>query len=154
MPMPNNNAWEQYLSNLEDSFSVNQIFLSELQKRAQENVESSLIEEEGELVIDIYKEPEKIIVVALITGVAAKDLFVNFNNGVLTIRGERKQPPLSSAADAVHRECFWGKFSRSIVLPETISADKIEAILKNGMLIVILPTLATDKHKINILEVE
>lgn len=152
--MPNNNAWEQYISNLEDSFSANQIFLSELQKKAQTNVDAPLIEEEGELAIDIYKESDKIIVVALIAGVAAKDLFVNFHNGVLTIRGERRQPPLSSAANAIHRECFWGKFSRSVVLPEIISSDKIEAILKNGMLIVILPTLAASRHKINILEVE
>ena len=153
----NNDLWNQYLSNIEDTFSVNQIFLNELQKKTCENgAEQSAATEnnEGELAIDIYRETDRVIVVALIAGTAAKDVAINFHDGVLTIHGERKRPPMSGAANGLYQECYWGNFSRSIILPETINTDKIDAIIKNGLLIVVLPLLTNGSRKINITEVD
>ena len=58
---------------------------------------------------------------------------------MLTIRGQRQQDSEVEEKDFFYRECYWGSFSRSIILPTEIKADKISAVLKNGVLTVTLP---------------
>jgi HSP20 family protein len=148
-----NEAWEQYLANIDDAFSVNQIFLNELQKQTGEEPLTTA-EDEGELAIDIYKEPTKLTVTALVAGAAAKDISVGFRDGILTIRGHRNRPPLAESAETLYRECYWGAFSRSVILPESVDSDKIEALMKNGLLIIILPLSAAGEKTIKITEEE
>lgn len=102
---------------------------------------SYINEVEGELALDVYEEEGKIVVRAPIAGVALEDLDINFNQGVLTIKGDRKCVGEIKDDAYLIKECFWGKFSRSILLPDDIDTSKIKAHVKNGILTVVLPKL-------------
>lgn len=95
--------------------------------------------EEGQLSIDVYQSPENIIVKSTIAGVKPGDIDISINNDMLTIRGKRETEESIKEADYLFRECYWGSFSRSIILPVEIEAEKIEAELENGVLTVTLP---------------
>ena len=67
-------------------------------------------------------------------GVDPKDVDIRFENGVLTLRGERKLEK-EDKRDNYHRiELAYGTFTRSFSLPGTIDAEKIRAEAKNGLL--------------------
>lgn len=94
---------------------------------------------EGQLAVDVYQTPEAVVVQAAIAGVAPDGLQVSIHNDVLTIRGRRERGEAVDAADYFTRECYWGTFSRSVVLPIEVRQDKINAVLKNGILTITLP---------------
>jgi len=146
-------TWEDYLSNLEDTLSAEQLFFKELQQKKEE-CSVSLPVSEGELALDVYQGATRIVVIALVAGVSAKNLEINFHNDILTIRGYRCPPELREKQLPLFQECYWGKFSRSLVVPEKIIVDKIEAILKNGLLLISLPLQCPSKKKILIKEIE
>ena len=58
---------------------------------------------------------------------------------MLTIRGKREYAELIKDEDYLFRECYWGSFSRSIILPVEIESEKVDATLENGVLTVTLP---------------
>jgi HSP20 family protein len=94
---------------------------------------------EGELSIDVYQTEKEIVVRSTMAGVRPEDLNIIVNNDLLTIRGKRETEPNINPSDYLYRECFWGGFSRTIVLPQDIKVNKIKATLKNGLLTIILP---------------
>jgi len=100
---------------------------------------------EGQLAVDIFQTHESIVVKTAIAGVKPKDLQISINNDILTIRGKREQEHKIKNEDYYYRECYWGAFSRSVVLPLEVQQDKIEAILKNGVLTVTLPKAKPEK---------
>jgi len=102
---------------------------------------------EGQLTIDVYQTPEDIIIKSTIAGVKPEDLDVSINNDMVTIKGERKREEEISQDDYYYQECYWGAFSRSVVLPTDVLADKVEASLKNGILTIKLPKAAKDQTK-------
>lgn len=102
---------------------------------------------EGQLTIDVYQTESEIIVKSTIAGVKPEDLDVSINNDMLTIRGERKNEEAASGENYYYQECYWGQFSRSVVLPVDVIPEKIEASLKNGILTVRLPKADVTKIK-------
>ena len=108
--------------------------------------------EEGELAIDLYETSESLILQAVIGGMKANDLDIAITNDMITIRGERKREESGTIDKVYYEECFWGAFSRSIILPQEINADKAKATIKNGLLTIILPKL--EKIKKKVLEIE
>jgi len=108
-------------------------------------------EEEGRLSVDVYQTEESIIIKSAIAGVEPEDLDIAINNDMLTIRGQRQLNHEEHGADYLYRECYWGTFSRSIILPEEVDANSIDATIKNGILTVTLPKIAVkNKKKIKI----
>lgn len=105
--------------------------------------------EEGQLSIDVYQTPDDLVIKSTIAGVKAEDIDISVNNDMLTIRGRRETSEKISENDYLYRECYWGAFSRSIILPMEIEPDKIEASLENGVLTVILPK-AKNAKQINV----
>ena len=95
--------------------------------------------EEGQLSIDVYQTPTKIIVKSTIAGVKPEDIDISINNDMLTIRGKREMQEKIRDEHYLYRECYWGSFSRSLILPVEVEAEKIEADLENGVLTVVLP---------------
>jgi HSP20 family protein len=89
---------------------------------------------EGELAVDVYQTDEAIIVQSAIAGILAGDIDISIANDLLTIRGKRKPMHDIPAEDYFWRECFWGSFSRSIILPVEVEEEKVDASLKNGVL--------------------
>jgi HSP20 family protein len=93
---------------------------------------------EGQLAIDVYQTGKKIIVKSTIAGVRPEDLKVSLNHDLLSIKGHRSLKQEIKDEDYLYRECYWGSFSRSIILPSEVDSKKIEAELENGVLTITL----------------
>lgn len=102
---------------------------------------------EGQLTIDVYQTDDSIVIKSTIAGVKPEDLDVSINNDMVTIKGERKTEEKVGAENYYYQECYWGSFSRSVVLPVDIISEKAEAALKNGILTIRLPKADTNKVK-------
>jgi HSP20 family protein len=103
-------------------------------------------EEEGQLSVDIYQTDDELVIKSTIAGATSKDIDISLVDDMLTIRG-RRDPQEDVPNDAyLYRECYWGKFSRSIVLPVEVRGDKVMASLHNGVLTIILPKSKRSKH--------
>jgi HSP20 family protein len=102
--------------------------------------------EEGQLSIDVYQTTDSIVVKSTIAGVSSDDIDISINNDMLTIRGKREQPDKVRDEDYLYRECYWGPFSRSIILPVEVEAERVEAFLENGVLTIKLPKTKTSKQ--------
>jgi HSP20 family protein len=90
--------------------------------------------------IDIYERDQTIHVCAAVPGVAPEDLDIQVADNVLTIRGETKQEWESSPEAKVYRrEQRYGRFSRSIRLPEDVEVDQIEAEFNHGFVTIKIP---------------
>lgn len=112
------------------------------EKRTAEMISNSLgLQEEGQLSVDVTQTDEEIIIIAPIAGVIAEDLNVSITDDVISIRGRRINPLDAMDSQYYTRECFWGEFSRSIVLPEAVDSSKIKATFKNGILKISVPKI-------------
>lgn len=121
----------------------------------QEGAADDWLEEEanipGQLAVDVYQTKENIVVVAPVPGVSKEDLDLSIVESTLTVRGSRKQSQDIRKSDYFVQECYWGEFSRSIILPVQVKEDEAEAELKDGMLTVAISKAEQDKvKKINI----
>lgn len=109
--------------------------------------------EEGQLSLDVFQTADEIIVVAPVAGVKKQDLNVAITDEVLTIKGKRNFSFKISKEDYFTQECFWGNFSRSVILPESIDTAKVKATFHDGILIVKIPKVERIKTRtIEILE--
>jgi len=97
--------------------------------------------EEGQLTIDVYQSGDFIVVKSIIGGARSDDLDISITSDMVTIRGARKNPDEVKAGDYYYQECFWGNFSRSVILPCDIKTDKVKAAIKNGILTIKLPKI-------------
>lgn len=96
---------------------------------------------------DIYQDEEGLTLRFELAGVEPKDVELRFENGTLTVRGERKLEK-EDRRDNYHRiERAFGTFTRSFSLPATVDAERIHAESRNGVLTVHLPTRAEAKPK-------
>ena len=95
--------------------------------------------EEGELLVDVYQKDNNIVICSTIAGVKPEDIDIDINNDMITIRGRRQKELEAEEEDYFYKECYWGGFSRSIILPCEVQANKVKASLKNGVLKVLLP---------------
>lgn len=96
---------------------------------------------------DIYEDEEGVALRFELAGVDPKDVDVRFENGVLTVKGERKLER-EDKRDNYHRiERSYGTFTRSFSLPGTVDADKVKAETKNGVLTITLPKKAEAKPR-------
>jgi len=95
--------------------------------------------EDGELAVDVYQDKDNVYVRSTIAGVSVDDIDISIHNDFLTIRGKREKTKDMEGVDYFYQECYWGSFSRSIILPVEVKADKIDAFLKDGILTIVLP---------------
>ncbi len=102
---------------------------------------------EGQLAVDVYQTKESVVIKAPIAGVDPRNLEVAIAEDVVTIRGERVEETTVNREDYYVAECYWGAFSRSIIMPVSVNADKAEASLKNGVLTIAIPKVIQDKVK-------
>lgn len=102
---------------------------------------------EGQLTIDVYQTDNDIVIKSTIAGVKPEDLDISINNDMVTIKGERKNEESIEHGNYYYQECYWGSFSRSVLLPVDVISDKTEASLKNGILTLRLPKADTTKIK-------
>lgn len=103
---------------------------------------------EGQLALDVYQTPTEIVVLAPIAGVKLSDINVSITEDVLTIKGKRYFEFDIPEQDYLTQECFWGDFSRSIVLPASVDTTKINASLKDCVLKITIPRTEMTKTKV------
>lgn len=122
--------------------------------RAEEQARTRLMqdqvdkESEGQLALDIYQTPNLITIVAPIAGVKMTDMNVSVTDDVLTIKGKRYLEFDIPEQDYFTQECFWGDFSRSIVLPASVDTTKIGASFKDAVLKISIPKTEQIKTKV------
>jgi len=93
-------------------------------------------------------ETEKAFIVKVeLPEVEKKDIDISVNQGLLTIRGERKREKEEKSKRFHRIERSFGSFSRSFRFPNDIEEDKIEANFKDGVLQITLPKSAKAKQK-------
>ncbi len=102
---------------------------------------------EGQLTIDVYQTDTDIVIKSTIAGVKPEDLDVSINNDMVTIRGDRKNEEKVENENYFYQECYWGTFSRSVILPVEVLSEKAEAAMKNGILTIRLPKADATKSK-------
>ena len=77
-----------------------------------------------------------------VPGVAADDVEITLENGVLSISGERRFEESAEQLTHRRRERGFGRFHRRFILPETVNADGVEAKERNGVLAITIPKQA------------
>jgi HSP20 family protein len=96
---------------------------------------------------DIVEKEKEYLIKLDLPQVPKEDVKVTFDDGVLTVRGERKVEK-EEKGDKVHRtERFYGVFERSFVLPDDVEAKGIRAESKDGVLTMHIPRMAHEKVK-------
>jgi HSP20 family protein len=96
---------------------------------------------------DITEDEKEYMVRMDIPGIEKGDIKVNFQDGRITISGERKTQEKEENKDFVRQERFYGSFYRSFTLPEKIKEDQIQATFKNGVLKLVVPKAEVVKPK-------
>jgi len=123
--------------------------LTESSQQVASSQQDEWLEEDGQLSVDVYQDENNIIIKSPIAGVKPDDIDISINNDMITIRGSRHQEQTVDKDNFFYQECYWGNFSRSIILPVEVKTEEISAELENGVLIITLPK-ATKSKAINI----
>jgi len=101
----------------------------------------------GQLAVDVYETKDKLFVKARTAGVNKNDLDVSIADNTLSIRGTLSAGYEEDVENYHLQECYWGEFSRSIVLPVPVKEDEIEAVLKDGVLTINFTKVKQDSVK-------
>jgi len=115
-----------------------------------EDDEDSLVptgDREGRVAIDVYQDEDNIIIEAPLAGVEPDNLDVNIASEAVVIKGTRERKIEVEDDSYYTQECYWGRFSRSVILPQEINPEKADAKLKNGILKIVLPKVDRKKSK-------
>ncbi len=104
---------------------------------------------EGQLSIDVFRDKDSLVVRSTVAGVKPEDVDISIHGDLLTIRGKRHMGDEVRDENWYYRECYWGAFSRSVVLPYDVASDLAKASLKNGILEVRIPIRERGK-KVNV----
>ena len=97
--------------------------------------------------LDVSETKNELVVKAEVPGMDAKDIDISLSDGMLTIKGEKKQEKEEKEADYHLVERSYGAFVRSVQLPKEVKADKINASYKDGVLKITLPKSEEAKKK-------
>jgi len=89
---------------------------------------------EGKLMIDVYQTDSEFCLEALIAGVELKDIEVFTQQGMLVIKGKREKLNGKKERKYLFQECYWGPFSRKILLPDNLEIKKMKVNLEKGIL--------------------
>jgi HSP20 family protein len=101
--------------------------------------------------VDIHEEKDRFVVLADVPGVDPKDIDITAENGVLTVRGERRSEKHTTDNGYERLERVSGSFLRRFTLPEGANTDAIKAKQTNGVLEVTIPkTPAIQPRRISI----
>ncbi|HYA90528.1 MAG TPA: Hsp20/alpha crystallin family protein [Thermodesulfobacteriota bacterium] len=97
--------------------------------------------------LDLAETDNELVVKAELPGMDSKDIDISLSDGMLTIKGEKKQEKEEKKSDYHFIERSYGAFTRSIRLPKQVQREKISASYKNGLLRITLPKSEEAKKK-------
>lgn len=96
---------------------------------------------------DITENEKEYEILLDMPGMDKNDIKVNFQDGRVTVTGERKTEEKEEKADFIRQERFYGSFFRTFKLPEKVKEDDIHASFKNGVLKLLIPKAEAVKPK-------
>lgn len=112
-------------------------------------------EDVGQVALDVLDQDGAIVIVAPLAGIPIDAVDVAVSRNILTISGERVRPDFYAESGRVLvEECFFGPFSRSIVLPENLAFNKVRATMENNLLVIEVPKLQFPSKSIKINKLE
>jgi len=95
--------------------------------------------------IDVAEKDDAIVVRAEVPGCKPEDIEISVYGNTLTLSGEKKESHETNGDGYYHMESTWGSFRREVPLPAEVDQDKIEAVVKDGVLSVTLPKAEKSK---------
>lgn len=125
------------------------------EERSGKTGEGSWLEEENdeaELAVDVFQTASEIIVQTFVAGVKNEDLELSIARDMITIKGKREESRSIDEDDYFVKELYWGRFTRTILLPQEVEPDEAEAVEKHGLLTIKLQKV--DKAKKNNIKVK
>jgi HSP20 family protein len=138
---------DEVIEELEMEAEETPVVVAAPKQAAKEGNEEWLNDFEGQLNIDMYQTKDNVIIKSTIAGVRPEDIDITVANDMVTIKGSRRKEENIVNDDYFYQECYWGNFSRSVIIPVDIESEEIEADLKDGILTVIIPKAAKAKTK-------
>lgn len=102
---------------------------------------------EGQLAVDVYQTPNEVVIQSTIAGVDPENIEVFFEDDMVIIEGQREQVKEEREKNYFYQECYWGAFSRKIVLPEEVDVSRAEAAMEKGILTIRIPRSQKPKRK-------
>ena len=112
------------------------------------NSSEPMKKEVGQLSVDIYHTDNELVVLAPIAGISKENVNLSLTDDVLVIKGERPSKEEIPEENYYTKECFWGNFSRAIVLPEEADTKNITASFDNNILEIRIPKGKVEHTKI------
>lgn len=97
--------------------------------------------------VDVYDDKDKITVRAEVPGMKKEDIQISVERNTVTISGERKEEEKREEGNTFRSERFYGRFQRSITLPQPVDSSKIQATYRDGVLTVVCPKSEEAKPK-------
>jgi HSP20 family protein len=97
--------------------------------------------------VNVWASQDGAIVMAELPGVSADQLDISVHQNTVTLRGKREPEALGDEARVIRRERIYGSFSRAVVLPFRVDAERISANLERGVLRLELPRPEDDKPR-------
>ncbi len=104
------------------------------------------LEPEGELAIDVYQTENDLVIQSAIAGVKPENLDISIERDIITIKGSREKP-FEERGDYFTQECYWGPFSKEVILPVEVDPDRAEATMKDGILTIRIPKILREKKR-------
>lgn len=115
----------------------------------------SVEEDVGQVALDVLDQENCIVIVAPLAGIPIDSVDVAVSRNVLTVSGERVRPEFySDSGRVLVEECFFGTFSRSVVLPENLQFNKVRATMENNLLVIEVPKLQFPSKSVKINKLE
>ncbi len=101
--------------------------------------EKKLFNTDGQLTVDVYETNSDFVVLSTVAGVIAKDIELMIDKDMLVIKGCRTNPGVEDNKNYFYQECYWGPFSRKVILPDNVSVSDVQAEFDKGLLVVRFP---------------
>jgi HSP20 family protein len=102
--------------------------------------------EEGQLAIDVYQTENDLVIQSAIAGVKPENLDISMERDIITIKGSREKL-FEENGDYFIQECFWGPFSREVILPSEVDPQRAVAEMKNNILTIRIPKILREKKR-------
>ena len=97
--------------------------------------------------VDLYETADTILMKAELPGVAREDIQIQIDGNTLTLKGERRFARDVQEESYLRIERAYGSFHRSFALPATVQQENVRAVLKDGVLELVLPKAEDSKPK-------
>ena len=97
--------------------------------------------------LDVYEDKDNLFVTAELPGLKKEEIEISLHENTITVSGERRNEKKYDGADTARAERFFGRFTRSLILPKAVDAARVKASYRDGILTVTLPKAETARPR-------